>query len=155
MDTNDSKPVIEPVGCERPFSLVVILGLGGDKLNTAKISSLIGFNPTFCFEKGDIVHTKSGLEIVRTTGRWVYETKGIVNSLAVQDHIDHILSKLDNVECPLTALPGVVDSAVSCILSTNSLGDTEEFSIESDRVRRLGLLDIGLEFVVIPSRRVS
>lgn len=142
----------EADGVEKSQRPDVILGLGGEWLIPEKATKLLKFEPTMCFKKGDVFASKSGIDIERKTGRWVYETKDFVDSIDTHVHVDHILDKLQFCLQPMTSLPGVTDARLSCIVSTSLSGDTEEVCLTNEQIRRLGILDLELVFVVIPAR---
>ena len=66
------------------------LRFAGDKLEPARISTLLGIEPTTAYRKGEVYKRSRGHEVVGRTGIWLLSSEGYVQSADLVDHLAYL-----------------------------------------------------------------
>jgi hypothetical protein len=76
----------------------LVLRVTGGELKPAKVSELLGLEPTKSAAKGDKMPVGTTMMVVAEKNLWMYSTRGLVNSKDSRRHIDWLLDKLAHKE---------------------------------------------------------
>ena len=83
-------------------STEITFGLVGDGLRVAKITNSLGFEPTRCFEKGDLYVGRRRIdgsiqevERRRPRGVWQFSTLSTLSSDLIVEHAELLIAKLE------------------------------------------------------------
>lgn len=125
--------------CERTYAtLRVVLETGGP----AEVTQVLGVEPTRTRQRGEEFTAPSGAKKIATLTYWVLSTEGMTESPDLRDHLDLLLSKLDERIYTLQEWPGV-RMGVNCVWESKGSGGP---CISSEQTGILGRLRLECAF---------
>ena len=121
------------------------LRLYGDDLVPGEISRLLQLEPADSATKNLETISSSGKSRRAPTGRWIFQTRGRVESNNLELHIDWILDQIQTLGGKLDTLPGVEKADIFCYWCSATGHGGPQFSPElMDRLAKNGLT-LGLD----------
>jgi|ERR1051325_2533005 len=75
----------------KTLSTFASLRFSGDQLEPPRLSDLLGALPTTAYRKGEVYKRFRGHEARGRTGLWLLSSKGQVDSLDLNDHLEYLL----------------------------------------------------------------
>lgn len=122
--------------CERA---VAELRIYYDSGSHKEITSILGVEPTEAHDKNDEWTSSRGDRLIRKHTLWSYQTEGMCKSLDLRDHLELLLSHLDDRIKDVQKLEGV-ELGVNCIWWSKGSGGPV---LASHQMKKLG--ELGLE----------
>ena len=130
--------------------LAISIYFVGDSLSPDKISRIIGVDPSNFFKKGEKklpAHNKSA---IYKKSIWILSIES--NSKNISELFLELLKKVSTNTTELLSLPGVeeiyADVFIANTRQSEALGDSIDFSIDTDVIRMLAKLNIPIYFSV-------
>src|SRR5437879_1735146 len=78
------------------LSTFATLRFSGDQLDPARVTAILGVEPTTAYRKGEVYRRNSGHEVRGRTGVWYLSTRRSVHSNDLADHFRRLVA----VICP-------------------------------------------------------
>jgi hypothetical protein len=119
----------------------------GTSLRAAKVSDLLGVEPTDCFEAGEVVMARGRVVGQRKQGLWSLSSRKAVRSSDLNRHLGWLLERLDlrgGWHRRLVAL-GADSFDVFCYWASERHGAGGGPRIEAEVMSRLGALGLPLD----------
>lgn len=136
----------DPVGSANPncAETFASLCLYGDALVPAQITAAFGVDPTDAAPKGERTTSSSGKTRITSTGRWILESQGQVESTNLEDHVVWLLDRIEAAGIVPLTLPGVSRARIVCYWASATGHGGPSFT--PALLARLARMQLPLEF---------
>ena len=76
---------------------------GGDELIGSEVTAALGIEPSFTFDKGTEIPSRTG-PLVQPTGVWSIGSEGALEFAVLEEHLTHLLDRLEPQRATIRAL---------------------------------------------------